>query len=362
LCSRAPQFIAGDTLDLDKTIETDEDAEDQQDAEESMDEESSSQEEEGDDDEEKPPSPRIREETPPETGPRGGLGLGMAGASAAFQRFASTSSMNNETPKPTGRAGIGSSAGSSVASSFGKAQERQQAFVREDKPAPRPVPVAHLTATDRAAFASYRGSIGQRLMAKMGYQEVYTLFECSYWPLISMQGTGLGPRGEGIVTPVESKLRPKNAGIAFKGFEEKTNQAKAEAKRKARRWVRLSHLFPNLRQQREGKISDEDEPIIITQDGKQKKRSDAWRKKAKPKTKVEHKTYEEIIAESSNVQAQLPEKIIDATGAVVNHPFECSTSILSDARADKRSLIARRYCNRFLDTISRPNPNTWSSA
>lgn len=58
-----------------------------------------------------------------------------------------------------------------------------------------------------------------------------------------LQGAGLGPRGEGIVTPVESKLRPKGAGIAFKGFVEKTEQSKAEAKRKAKRCVLIHHIW-----------------------------------------------------------------------------------------------------------------------
>lgn len=49
--------------------------------------------------------------------------------------------------------------------------------------------------------------------------------------MISSQGTGLGTEGEGIVTPIESKLRPMRAGIAHGGFKEKTKQSVAEAKR-----------------------------------------------------------------------------------------------------------------------------------
>lgn len=34
-----------------------------------------------------------------------------------------------------------------------------------------------------------------------------------------------------MVTPIEVKLRPKAAGIAYKGFKERTDQSKTEAKR-----------------------------------------------------------------------------------------------------------------------------------
>ena len=51
---------------------------------------------------------------------------------------------------------------------------------------------------------------------------------CPKW---GTAGVGLGTEGQGIVTSVESKLRPKGMGIAFKGFKEKTEQSKAEARR-----------------------------------------------------------------------------------------------------------------------------------
>jgi len=54
------------------------------------------------------------------------------------------------------------------------------------------------------------------MLAKMGWQA----------------GTGLSATGEGIVIPIESKLRPKNMGIAFKGYREKTEQSKLEARRR----------------------------------------------------------------------------------------------------------------------------------
>lgn len=64
-------------------------------------------------------------------------------------------------------------------------------------------------------------------------------------------------------------------------------------------------------------MSDEEERVIIQKDGTKKKRSDAWKKKNKARVRVEHKTYEEILAEEAAPQVHLPEKIIDATGAEI---------------------------------------------
>ena len=151
-------------------------------------------------------------------------------------------------------------------------------------PSPRPVP---LPASELAHFSKIQGSFGARMLAKMGWQA----------------GTGLGVAGEGIVTPIESKLRPQKMGIAFKGFKEKTEQSKMEAKRRG-----------------EAISDDEDE---ATKKSKRKakeqaeKRSDVWKRPKKAKVKIEHKTYEQIIAEAEEVATPGIGQIIDATGAVV---------------------------------------------
>ncbi|KAF8817454.1 Sip1/TFIP11 interacting protein [Phlegmacium glaucopus] len=160
---------------------------------------------------------------------------------------------------------------------------RGLSFTRESNSSPRPVP---LPASELAHFSKIQSSFGARMLAKMGWQA----------------GTGLGVAGEGIVTPIESKLRPQKMGIAFKGFKEKTEQSKMEAKRRG-----------------EAVSGDEDEKTKkFRRKAKEQaeKRSDVWKRPKKSKIKIEHKTYEQIIAEAEEVAAPGIGQIIDATGAV----------------------------------------------
>ena len=163
-----------------------------------------------------------------------------------------------------------------------------QNFTRESNPSPRPVP---LPASELAHFSKMQGSFGARMLAKMGWQA----------------GTGLGVTGEGIVTPIESKLRPQKMGIAFKGFREKTEQSKMEARRRG------------------AAISDDEDENTKRFRRKAKeqaeKRSDVWKHPKKRKVRIEHKTYEQIIAEAEEVAAPGIGQIIDATGAVVGVSF-----------------------------------------
>jgi tuftelin-interacting protein 11 len=166
---------------------------------------------------------------------------------------------------------------------------RSQSFNRATNDSPKPVA---LPTAEIAHFNKLQGSFGARMLSKMGWQA----------------GTGLGTTGDGIVIPIESKLRPQKMGIAFKGFKEKTEQSKLEAKRRG-------ELVSDEEDEKTKKFRKKAKE-------QQQKRSDAWKRPKKVKTKTEHKTYEQILAEAGEaVSAPGIGQIIDATGAVVRHIF-----------------------------------------
>ncbi|CAG8755596.1 12435_t:CDS:2, partial [Dentiscutata heterogama] len=103
-------------------------------------------------------------------------------------------------------------------------------------------------------------------------------------------GEGLGVEGHGITKPIETKLRPQKMGLAYRGFDEKTDQVK--------------------KQRQEIDIHEED---LIKQVPKIKK--NAWKKSTKSKKiNIEYKTADEIMNEATSTTSVRPMKIIDMTG------------------------------------------------
>ncbi|KAJ1306897.1 hypothetical protein OPQ81_007881 [Rhizoctonia solani] len=256
----------------------------------------------------RPASPHLHAREPSDEPPAKPIGLGGGGQDAFRAMFA----QSGEPSSSAGLGGIGARGGIGAKGGIGarggigsgsartstpenEAPRSQRSFVRTE--APVPVQRAELTAGEKQHFAKISGSFGARMLASMGWEA----------------GTGLGANRQGIITPIESKLRPQKAGIAYRGFSEKTDQSKREAKRKAKM---------------EGKVvsSDEDEPST----GKKKKakakfgeghregaEKPAWKRPKKSKIRVEHKTYEEIVRDAGiDTTAVGVGQIIDATGAV----------------------------------------------
>ncbi|KAI0352110.1 TFP11-domain-containing protein [Trametes cingulata] len=311
--TKAPAFVSGGTkVTLEEDVpmeEQDASAGDRASADEGGDDASDS----SDAEPSKPASPRIREEEDEEEDSRprfGGLGLGAGKGGIGSNKGGIGSSKagigSASAPTSFQRGGIGSSKPVAPESSpspspapaiaedfptaFG-APRPQRAFLRKaDTSTGTSRSATPLTAAERQHFGKISSTFGARMLEKMGWQA----------------GSGLGATGEGIVTPVESKLRPKGMGLAFKGFKEKTEQSKAEARRR-------------------GEIVSDDEEDSKATARKARKaakahaeKTDAWKKPKRAKTKVEHKTYEEIIAEAGQEAPQAGlGQIIDATGATL---------------------------------------------
>lgn len=114
-------------------------------------------------------------------------------------------------------------------------------------------PATPLPPQEQAHFRRIGSTFGARMLAKMGWEA----------------GMGLGVSGEGIAVPIEASVRPKNIGIG--GFKEKTHPVQKET-------------GPGLG---------------VQVDEQKERRADVWKRPRKVKTKVEYKTYEEIVAEAT---------------------------------------------------------------
>jgi len=210
----------------------------------------------------------------------------------------------------------------SLPKAFG-ATRTQRSFVRDDTDSAGSSRSAtpNLSAHERVHFNKLEGSYGARMLAKMGW----------------VSGSGLGVSGEGRINPVETKVRKKGMGIAFGGFSERTDQEKVEARRKGEY------------------VSDEEEVTPGKGKGKagpRKEPADVWRRPRKVKTRIEHKTYEEILAETGDSMPPAVSigPIIDATGATARVHFLIARRSLTNCLTVARGFFSGRRLTCILDT------------
>ncbi|KAI9714372.1 MAG: hypothetical protein M1820_000333 [Bogoriella megaspora] len=147
-------------------------------------------------------------------------------------------------------------------------------------------------------------SKAEEMMAKMGYKK----------------GTGLGKGGEGMVNPIEVKLRPQGAGLG--AVKEKTKQAKEEEKREAKRSGRKLE-----------DSSDEERAVRVRRN--QVKRSGVSSDSSTPVS--EPRTRYQLLEQS---EANMLDLLIDATG----QKYKVTSSMTEGEKGLRR---AQRHLNNF---------------
>ncbi|KIR35065.1 tuftelin-interacting protein 11 [Cryptococcus deuterogattii MMRL2647] len=247
------------------------------------------------------PSPRIRDSDDynEEEQTTGGLGLGF--------RNASRQGITDESTREAGQREEGG-----ATDSFGRPPPSLTAHSghhtqRRFLPRPQSPVVssnkAHLTAAEKAHFSKIQSSFGARLLAKQGWEA----------------GKGLGIQEDGRAVPIEVGKVMRGQGIQ-RGI--RTEDSKREARRQG---VTFSddedEEAPRRRRHREKG------PKVH----KEKSEEDqGWKRQKKVKVKVQHKTYEQLLAEAGDaVSAPGIGLVLDARGGELKEVQSLSSLSLS---------------------------------
>ncbi|KAK2965742.1 hypothetical protein RJ640_003280 [Escallonia rubra] len=124
-------------------------------------------------------------------------------------------------------------------------------------------------------FEKHTKGIGAKLLAKMGYT-----------------GGGLGKNQQGIVAPVEAKLRPRNMGMGFNDYKEAG--------------------LPSLQELEEKKLLPQ-AALPVESQVKEK----LWSKQVRAKKKKNYVTAEELLAKKQEQGVEIVQKVFDMRGPQV---------------------------------------------
>ncbi|XP_075517873.1 septin and tuftelin-interacting protein 1 homolog 1 [Primulina tabacum] len=130
-----------------------------------------------------------------------------------------------------------------------------------------------LEPSDVGSFEKHTKGIGMKLLEKMGYK-----------------GGGLGKNEQGILSPIEAKLRPKNMGMGFNDYNEASRS-----------------VLPQL---------DEKPLAQLSQASEGRPKEKLWSKRAPQKKKV-YITAEELLAKKQEQGLEVFQKVFDMRGPQV---------------------------------------------
>lgn len=239
------------------------------------------------------------ESTPSASTPRGGLGSSDAPANPMEE-----STSTQATAAPAGP--FGRPPPSSLTESSGPSTRPRQSFMGRQT-APAAAAATPLTAAERAHFSSIQNTFAAKLMAKMGWQA----------------GKGLGVQEDGRAVPIASGVHLRGVGIQ-KGV--RTEDSKREARRKGEKFSDDEDEEQQRSRRRGKKGGQQKGSGGPRQDGP---KEDGWKRQRKVKVKVEHKTYEQLVAEAADGAAAGVGLVLDARGGDLKEVSSLSNLSLS---------------------------------